>query len=70
MILHMQIRMLSIPLVSFENNAYRRKIRFRRLIKLITTFHVIRLERYSTILVWCFIGKYKVFVAKYNIFVT
>lgn len=62
--LHMQIRMLSIPLVSFENNVYRRKIHFWRLVKLITTFHVNMLERYSTILVWCSIGKYKVFVAK------
>ena len=70
MMLHMQIRMLSIPLVSFENNAYRRKIRFCRLVRLINTSHINVWKRYSTILVWCFIGKYKVFVAKYNIFIT
>jgi hypothetical protein len=64
MMLHMQIRMLSIPLVSFENNVYRRKIHFWRLVKLIITFRVNMLKRYSTILVWRSIGKYKVFVAK------
>ena len=66
MMLHMQIRMLSIPLVKCENNVYRPKTHFWRLVKLINTFHVNMLKRYYTILVWCFIGKYNVFVVKWH----
>ena len=66
MMLHMQIRMLSIPLVKCENNVYHPKIHFWRLVKLIHTFHVIMLKRYSTILVWCSIGEYSVFVVKWH----